>query len=190
MNLKLKQIIEDDLQRYGYQKEEDLGFSVRRYLYGFKFTKILRKCKWYKDHNKKLLFWYNRLLLDKYSIKYGFQISYATEIGRGFYIGHFGAVVINSSAVIGSNVNISQGVTIGISNSGKNKGVPRIGNNVWIGANSTVVGGIEIGDDVVIAPNTFVNFDVPAHSVVIGSRAEIHPKENATEHFVQNVIKV
>ena len=46
--------------------------------------------------------------------------------------------------------------------------------------NSTVVGNITIGNDVLIAPNTFVNFDVPDHSIVIGNPASIHHKENAT----------
>ncbi len=67
---------------------------------------------------------------------------------------------------------------------GKRKGVPTIGNRVCINANSVIVGKITIGDDVVIAPNTFVNFDVPSHSIVIGNPATIHHRENATEGFI------
>ena len=50
--------------------------------------------------------------------------------------------------------------------------------------NATVVGNVTIGDDVLIAPGAFVNFDVPSHSVVIGNPAQIHHKENATEGYV------
>ena len=60
-------------------------------------------------------------------------------------------------------------MVIGQTNRGKNKGVPTIGNEVWIGINAAIVGGITIGDDVLIAPNSFVNVDVPSHSVVFGN---------------------
>lgn len=45
----------------------------------------------------------------------------------------------------------------------------KIGNRVWIGINAAIVGGITIGDDVLIAPNSFVNQDIPSHSVVFGN---------------------
>ena len=61
-----------------------------------------------------------------------------------------------------------------------------IGNDVWIGANAVVVGKINIGTDVLIAPNSFVNFDVPPHSVVVGNPAKIIHKENATEYYIEN----
>ena len=69
-------------------------------------------------------------------------------------------------------------------NRGKKLGAPQIGNNVYIGVNSTVVGKIEIGNDVLIAPNTYVNFNVPSHSIVIGSPGVIIPNEKATEGYV------
>ena len=122
-------------------------------------------------------------------MKFGFQISWGTTIGEGFYLGHLGNIIINSEAVIGKNVNIAQGVTIGISNRGKTKGVPTIGDDVWIGANSTIVGGIKIGNNVLIAPNTFVNFDVPSNSVVVGSKATIISNEFATKNYIDNRIE-
>ena len=47
-----------------------------------------------------------------------------------------------------------------------------------------MVGKIEIGNDVLIAPNTYVNFNVPSHSIVIGSPGVINPNEKATEGYV------
>ena len=186
MNKQLKNLILSDLKRYGYKSEKDLSLFAKKEFYGYKFSKVLRKTKYYKENNKKIRFIINRIKLSYYSEKYGFIISYGTEIGKGFYLGHLGTVVINSAAKIGNNVNIAQGVTIGMANSGKSVGVPTIGDNVWIGANATVVGGITIGDDVMIAPNTFVNFDVPSHSIVIFPKANIIHKENATEKYVEN----
>ena len=69
-------------------------------------------------------------------------------------------------------------------NRGRRKGVPTIGDCVSIGINATVVGNIKIGNDVIIAPNSFVNFDVPDHSVVIGNPGIIHQKNEATEGYV------
>ena len=47
--------------------------------------------------------------------------------------------------------------------------MPTIGNEVWIGVNATIVGKVTIGDDVLIAPNAFVNCDIPSHCVVFGN---------------------
>ncbi|MFQ7292683.1 MAG: hypothetical protein ACLRQ0_10665 [Monoglobales bacterium] len=88
-------------------------------------------------------------------------------------------------------MNINKGATIGIS-CVKNRGVgaPVIGDKVQIGINSTVVGKIKIGDDVVIAPNTFVNEDVPSHSIVIGNPCKIIHKDNASEKLVRNIVNI
>lgn len=186
MNKELKELVLSDLKRYGYNSEKEMSFSVKKELYGYRFTKHLRKAKYYKEHNKKIRFLFNRFMLSRYVEKYGFSISYGTNIGKGLYLGHIGSIVVNSAAVIGNNVNLSQGVTIGVAHGERKSGVPTIGNNVWIGANATIVGGITIGDDVMIAPNTFVNFDVPSHSVVIFSKASIISKENATDKYIEN----
>lgn len=91
---------------------------------------------------------------------------------------------INPKAIIGKNCNIHKGVTIGQENRGKRRGTPIIGNKVWIGVNATVVGNIKIGDDVLIAPNSYVNCDVPSHSVVFGNPCIIRHNDNATEGYV------
>ncbi len=88
------------------------------------------------------------------------------KIEAGLYIGHPYVITINPEAVIGENCNIHEGVTIERENRGSRKGTPTIGNCVWIGVNSTIVGNINIGNDVLIAPNTYVNSDIPEPSVV------------------------
>lgn len=86
--------------------------------------------------------------------------------------------------MIGSNCNIHKGVTIGQENRGVRAGTPTIGNCVWIGINSTIVGKITVGNDVLIAPNTYVNCDIPSHSVVFGNPCIIKHKDNATENYI------
>lgn len=130
----------------------------------------------------------NRLIYRMAQFLYHVEIPYNVIIGKGLYIGHPYGITINPRAVIGANCNIHKGVTIGQENRGKRKGTPVIGNCVWIGVNSTIVGGIKIGDDVLIAPNSFVNVDVPDHSVVFGNPCVVKHKENATEGYINNVV--
>lgn len=65
-----------------------------------------------------------------YRILYHVEIDPKTEIGGGLYMGHPYCITINRRAVLGKNINIHKGVTIGQENRGKRKGVPTIGNNV------------------------------------------------------------
>lgn len=116
--------------------------------------------------------------------KTGISLSRSNVIGPGCLIGHWGRIVINGNAIIGEDFVISCGVVIGMDMRGKRKGTPTIGNRVCIHSNSCVVGNVTIGDDVVIAPNTFVNFDVPPHSVVVGNPATVHSRDNATEGYI------
>ena len=114
---------------------------------------------------------------------YGIQIPWGTHIGKGFYIGHFGTIVVNGGAVIGDNVNISQGVTIGQTNRGKRKGVPVIGNGVYIGPGAKVIGKVTIGNNVAIGANAVVTEDVPDNACVAGVPAKI-VSMNGAEGYV------
>ena len=98
----------------------------------------------------------------------GISIPASSKIGSAFYVGHFGGIIINSQAIIGSNCNISQGVTIGVSGMGENRGVPVIGDNVYIGANAVLVGNIYIGNNVLIGACSMVNRSINDDEVVSG----------------------
>ena len=67
------------------------------------------------------------------SNKYGLEIPASSRIGKGLYLGHAYGITINPGAVLGDNINLHKGVTIGRENRGKRQGVPSIGNQVWIG---------------------------------------------------------
>jgi serine O-acetyltransferase len=124
-----------------------------------------------------------KLVLRHYSHKYGIQIPAGTAIGKGFYIGHFGTIVVNGNARIGDNVNISPGVIIGQQSRGRLKGVPTINDRVWIGSNAIIVGNITIGDECMIAPGAYVNFDVPARSLVMGNPGVISAGKGVDEYI-------
>ncbi|MBU1564004.1 MAG: serine acetyltransferase [Proteobacteria bacterium] len=128
-----------------------------------------------------------RIIMRHYTYKYGYQIPYNTNIGEGLFIGHFGAIVISVNAIIGKNCNIAHGVTIGRANRGVLRGAPKIGSKVWIGTNAVIVGKISVGDNVLIAPGAFVNFDVPDDSIVLGNPGKIIPDKRATLDYINNV---
>ena len=147
------------------------------------FLKAFRKAQYSKNRIEKF-FWKIRFAILRQ--KHGIEIGSETNIGKGLYLVHPYNITINGRATIGTNCSIHKGVTIGQENRGKRKGTPTIGNCVWMGINSTIVGNICIGDDVLIAPNSFVNCDIPSHSVVIGNPCTIHHKDNATEEYINN----
>jgi len=107
-------------------------------------------------------------IVSHYTFKYGISIPPETVIGSGFYIGHFGGIVVSPKSKIGKNCNISQGVTIGQTNRGSRKGFPIIGNNVYIGPGAKIIGGVTIGNDVAVGANCVVTKDVPDNAVVVG----------------------
>ena len=76
----------------------------------------MRFCSYLKDKKilRYLLYPFSKIIYLHYSYKYGISIPFTCSIGKGFYIGHFGGIVVHNKAVIGSNCNISQGVTIGV----------------------------------------------------------------------------
>ncbi|WP_336065819.1 DapH/DapD/GlmU-related protein [Mesoflavibacter sp. CH_XMU1404-2] len=103
----------------------------------------------------------------------GISIPYSASIGHSLYIGHFGGIIINAKSVIGNNCNISQGVTIGVSGRETSRGVPVIGDNVYIGANAVVAGKISVGNDCVIAANSLVVNSFEAGVTLVGVPAKI-----------------
>ena len=175
---------EKDLFRYGRTRKISLKDRILfplqiKYLYYF------RNAKTAKNY---FLRRYYKLRLRHISNVSNIQIPVETQIGEGFYIGHFGTIVINPKAVLGKNVNVAVGVIIGQTNRGKKAGAPRISDRCWIGSNAVIVGDVRIGTDVLIAPGAYVNFDVPDHSIVIGNPGKIICRENATEGYVNNLV--
>lgn len=141
----------------------------------FKYVFWMRACEATRQHGwlKFLLHPWARLMLRRCRYKYGISIAFTTRIGPGFYIGHFGGIVVNDAAVIGRNCNISHGVTIGQVNRGRSMGVPTLGDDVYIGPGAKVLGGIRVGNRVAIGANAVVTHDVPDDAVVVGIPARV-----------------
>lgn len=103
----------------------------------------------------------------------GIRLSPGCRIGGGLYMAHFGPIRVNHRVRIGENCNLSQGVTIGEVQSGDRKGVPTIGNRVYLGTNAILIGNIEVGDDVAIGAGSVVIESVSSCAVVVGNPGRV-----------------
>lgn len=164
-----------DMARY-----QKAGLYVKRFHYYFRKAQTI---------NNNIFKLYYRLRLKIIEDKHGIEISSRLNVKEGLYIGHAYNITVSPECILGKNINLHKGCTIGKENRGGRKGAPVIGDNVYIGINSSIVGHIQVGDDVLIAANSFVNCDIPSHSIVIGNPCRIIKKDNATEGYINNIVK-
>ena len=105
-------------------------------------------------------------------------------IGKNLTLGHPFNITVNPRVTIGDDCVHCKGCTIGSVRSGPRMGVPQLGDRVVVGINSFVCGNITIGNDVLIAANSFVDFDVPDNSLVLGNPGVIHKKLSASKDYI------
>jgi serine acetyltransferase len=103
----------------------------------------------------------------------GIQIARSTKIGGGLLIPHYGTIVVNRRVEIGEWCTLLHNTTIGAKGISSDLDVPKIGNGVYIGAGSQVLGGIKVADGAVIGAGSVVVKDVPGNSVVAGNPAKV-----------------
>ncbi|MGB4259078.1 MAG: serine acetyltransferase, partial [Phycisphaerae bacterium] len=163
-------LIRSDLHRYHGRTNWRLLARELLFGVGFKYSFWMRVTAWLSHQSAAWfpIYLIARLFHRRYIYKFGISIPFPTVVGPGFYIGHFGGIHVNSGVRIGRNCNISQDVTIGQASRGERRGVPNIGDNVYIGPGAKIFGGIRIGDHVAIGANCVVTRDVPDHAVVVG----------------------
>jgi serine O-acetyltransferase len=106
----------------------------------------------------------------------GVSLPAHARVGKGLYIGHFGNIIVHPDTIMGERCSLSQGVTIGVLG-GERPGVPRIGNDVYIGAGAKILGPVVIGDGAIIGANAVVIDDVPAGATAVGVPARIIVKK-------------
>lgn len=135
----MKHILQQDLFRYIGSNNKKLSSRLRYILFtpGYQYIYCFRHASSARNVLSRL-FW--KVLLRRCMFHSGIQIPVGTQIGAGFRISHFGTIVVNPETKIGKNFSIAQGTLIG-SAVGKKPGVPIIGNNVIMSANSIVIGG-------------------------------------------------
>lgn len=121
----------------------------------------------HKLYENKHYFW-ARYVSQRGVRKTGIEIHPGAKIGKGFFIDHGNGVIIGETTVIGDNVTLYQGVTLGGTGKERGKRHPTIGNNVMISAGAKVLGSFIIGDNSKIGAGSVVLSEVPPNSTVVG----------------------
>lgn len=165
---KLKALIVDDWKTYGKSYENSGALKFYLTHSGAKISCYYRLYHYYSKKNNKILSAVFRMIYHKKCVKYGCDIPSKVEIGSGICLPHPIGVVVNSNSKIGKNVTIMGGVCIGHTH----KGNPEIGDNVYIGANTCIIGPVKIGDNVVIGAGSVVIKNVSQGKTVIGNPAK------------------
>lgn len=176
----LRNYIASDLYRY-MTSTSIKAFCRGWYIAGFRYTFFMRFCRYFgrKGTLYYPLYLVCRIALRHYSVKYGFQIPWQTEIGPGLCIGHYGPIIVNPSAKIGCNCNITVGVLLGLNHKtdiyGKSLGFeyPEIGDRVALGNGAKIIGGVKVGNDCVVGVNSVVTKDIPDGGIAVGMPARV-----------------
>jgi serine O-acetyltransferase len=120
---------------------------------------------WLWNHGMRLL---SRWLSQVARLLTGIEIHPAAQIGRRLFIDHGMGVVIGETSVIGDDVTLYQGVTLGGTGKEKGKRHPTVGNGVVIGAGARVLGNVRVGDNSRVGAGSVVLRDVPDNSTIVG----------------------
>lgn len=175
------ELIKSDLYRY-------YGITgVREFVKGYIFIPGFHYMVWFRlsQHcHFPILRQFIKWRLFQKSIKFGIEIPPQTSIGKGFYIGHWGGIVVHPLAVIGDNCNISQGVVIGA----KPSGVPVIGHGVYMATGAKIIGNVLVGDNVSIGANAVVTKDLPSESVAVGIPAHIISRNGSYDYTINRYV--
>lgn len=117
-----------------------------------------------------------RIISERAKRKTGIEIHPGAVIGRNLFIDHGSGVVIGETTIIKDNVILMHEVTLGATGKETLKRHPTIGNNVFIGCGAKILGNIQIGDNVKIGANTTVLNDIPDNCTVVGVKGSIIKK--------------
>ncbi|MCS4534344.1 serine O-acetyltransferase [Neisseria montereyensis] len=156
------------------------------YFKGFHAIQAHRINHWLYNDGRKTLAYF---LQNRSSEVFGVDIHPAARFGHGLMLDHATGFVAGETAVLGNNISILHGVTLG--GSGKESGDrhPKVGDGVMIGANASILGNIRIGEHAKVGAGSVVVSDVPPHSTVVGVPAKTTGKSanNPAEEMDQSM---
>lgn len=160
------QFCREDLRAY-----ETSFWKAVFFIPGYKYSFHHRWCYYFSQ------FWWTKpifvvywLYMKHLTYLFGIQTAWNRQLPRDFVIAHFGGITFFPEKC-GNHIYLRQGVTVGASV--RNGPHPILGNNIEIGANAVIIGGITIGDNVKIGANAVVCRDIPSNCAVAGVPAKI-----------------
>lgn len=131
----------------------------------------------HKLYENKHYFW-ARWISQRAARKTGIEIHPGARIGKGLFIDHGNGVIIGETTIMGDNVTLYQGVTLGGTGKEQGKRHPTVGNNVMISAGAKVLGSFKIGDNSKIGAGSVVLEEVPPNSTVVGVPGRVVKRNN------------
>ena len=117
----------------------------------------------------------------------GIEIHPGAQIGEGFFVDHGMGVVIGETSIIGDNVTLYQGVTLGGTSQQKKKRHPTLGNNVVVGVGAQIIGDVTIGDDAKVGAGSVVISSVPPNATVVGVPGRVVAVRNPDTDTVEKL---
>lgn len=155
----------------------------------WRYEILLRKAEYYCNHNigilRKIGSLYKRRMY-KLGVKCGGISIPVNCFGPGLSIAHYGAIVVNSSARIGKNCRIHEGVTIGAT--GGSSQAAYIGDNVFIGTGAKIIGCVKIGNNVAIGANAVVTKTFEEDGITIGGVPAKKISKNSSNEFLAKAL--
>ena len=137
---------------------------------GLKAVRSHRRAHWFYKHN---MHFFARLISQRTARKTNIEIHPGATIGKRLFIDHGTGVVIGETAVIGDDVTIYQGVTLGGTGKDIGKRHPTVGSGVMIGAGAKVLGPFSIGNNTKIAAGSLVLNEIPDNCTAVGAPARV-----------------
>ncbi|MCI8992161.1 MAG: serine O-acetyltransferase [Eubacterium sp.] len=119
-----------------------------------------------------------RLISQRAARKTGIEIHPGATIGKGFFIDHGSGVIIGETAIVGDNVTLYQGVTLGGTGKETGKRHPTLGDNVMVSAGAKVIGSFTVGDNSKIGAGSVVIEEVPPNCTVVGVPGRVVKRNN------------
>ena len=158
------------------ERDAAIKTPMEVFLYpSFKAIMRHRVAHWLYEHKHFFLArWYSQRTVRKT----GIEIHPGATIGKGLFIDHGNGVIIGETAIIGDNVTLYQGVTLGGTGKEQGKRHPTIGNNVMISAGAKVLGSFTVGENSKIGAGSVVLSEVPPNCTVVGVPGRVVKRDN------------
>ena len=173
--MKLIRYVKEEIQVI-MERDPAIKTPIEVFLYpSFKAIMRHRVAHWLFEHKHYFLArWYSQRTVRKT----GIEIHPGAKIGKGLFIDHGNGVIIGETTVIGDNVTLYQGVTLGGTGKEKGKRHPTIGNNVMISAGAKVLGSFTVGENSKIGAGSVVLSEVPPNCTVVGVPGRVVKRDN------------
>lgn len=174
--------------QYDTIKLRDPALREEKEVFLYPYVKALYWHRVAHELYKKGEFYKARKISQKWARKTGIEIHPGAQIGEGFFIDHGHGVVIGETTIIGNNVTLYQGVTLGGTGNETGKRHPTIEDNVMISSGAKVLGSITIGKNSKIGAGSVVVSDVPPNSTVVGVPGKVVKQDGERVNRIQSIV--